>query len=264
VGGGAAGMEAALVAAERGHQVVLFAKDGKLGGHLVVASGPSFKGDMKRYCDYMLRRIESSGVDVRLGTAATREKVEAERPDEVIIAAGAEPVWPDIPGLRAPDGSLAANVVPVSDVFASSARVGERVVVVGAGGMGLEAALKLAEEGKQVAIIDLPGGSEQDQTVNFVDMIMLLELLEGHGLRVREGVVPESVSSGVVRTVNREGQGGELAADTVVVAAKMKPRSDVIEQLSGVVDEPRVVGDCKAPRILFNAVHEGFEAALEI
>jgi pyruvate/2-oxoglutarate dehydrogenase complex dihydrolipoamide dehydrogenase (E3) component len=149
-------------------------------------------------------------------------------------------------------------------VFTGKAETGDRVVVVGDGGVACEAALVLARQGKQVAIIELPGGSAQDQTVNFVDMSMLLELLDEHGVRVRKGVALQSVASGGVRTVDGVGATGEIAADTVVLALDLRPRFEVIDQLKDLAPEVYVVGDCKAPRALFAAVHEGFEAALEI
>jgi len=130
--------------------------------------------------------------------------------------------------------------------------------------MACEAALVLARQGKQVAIIESPGGSAQDQTVNFVDMSMLLELLDERGIRVRKGVQLESVVAGGVRTIDRSGAGNELAADSVVVALDLRPRLEMVDRLRDLAQEVYVVGDCKTPRALFAAVHEGFEAALEI
>ena len=130
--------------------------------------------------------------------------------------------------------------------------------------MGQEAALHLARQGKQVAIIEIPGGSAQDQTVNFVDVMVLEDQLEELGIRVRKGVILEQVLDGKVVVRDGNGQTQDLPADAIVVAANRRARADVVEKLMGSAPEVHVVGDCKAPRILFNAVHEGFEAALEI
>ncbi|HEY5527950.1 MAG TPA: FAD-dependent oxidoreductase, partial [Thermoleophilia bacterium] len=198
VGGGPAGMEAALIAVSRGHEVTLFEKEERLGGNLAVASAPAFKNDMKRFLDYLVRHVERSGIKVKLGAAATVESVRKEKPDELVLAVGAEPVWPDIPGVRPTAAAGHMPTIWAGDVFAGREIPGEQVVVVGDGGMACEAALVLAQQGKKVAIVEMPGGSGQDQTVNFVDMMMLLEMLEGHGIRVRQGVVLEAILDGKV------------------------------------------------------------------
>ena len=258
VGGGPAGMEAALVASWRGHEVTLLEKEAQCGGNLSVACAPDFKDDMKRYRDHLLDKIVQSEATLATWLDAERGFVEAHEPDALVLAVGAQPAWPDIPGVDP------ASCVWAGDVFTGKAETGGRVVVVGDGGVACEAALVLALQGKQVAIIELPGGSEQDQTVNFVDMSMLLELLDEQGIRVRKGVVLESVADGVVRTVDQVGAAGEIATDTVVLALNLRPRLELIDQLKDLAPEVHVVGDCKAPRALFAAVHEGFEAALEI
>lgn len=258
VGGGPAGMEAAMVAASRGHDVTLFEKEDQLGGNLLTSSGPAFKGDWKTYLEYLLRQMDKSGVKVRLGTEATAGLVAAEAPDEVVVAVGAEPAWPDLPGVRSP------NVLWAGDVMRGQQAAGHRIVVAGAGGMGLEAALHLAQQGKQVAIVELPGGSEADHTVNFVDVMVLEDQLEDFGVRVLTGVVLEKILYGKVAARDAAGEEQELAAESVVLAPNLRSRRAVVQKFVGVADEVHIVGDCRAPRILFDAIHEGFEAALEM
>ena len=258
VGGGPAGMEAALIAASRGHEVTLFEREARLGGNLWISSGPHFKDDWKRFLEHLLRELEHSSVRVELGMDATAELVNAEAPEHVVVAVGAEPAWPDVPGLAG------ANVVWAGDVMGGTFVHGGPVVVVGDGGMGREAALHLAGQGKHVTIIEMPGGSAQDQTVNFVNAMVLEDQLEACGVRAPKGVVLESVLDSKV--VGRDASGREviLPGNAVVVAPNLRARSAVVEGLMRVNAEIHVVGDCKDPRILFNAVHEGFEAALEI
>ncbi len=258
VGGGPAGMEAAVIAGSRGHQVTLFEKEDRLGGNLLASSGPAFKDDWKRFLEYLLRELKKWDVEVRLGTEATAELLRVEAADELIVAVGAEPELPDVPGITG------SNVLLAGDVMSGRDAPGTRVVVVGAGGMAQEAALHLARQGKQVAIVEIPGGSAQDQTVNFVDAMVLEDQLEEYGIRVRKGVVLEEVLAGKVVVRDANGHFQELSADAVVVAANLRARTGVVEKLMDAAPEVHVVGDCKAPRILFNAVHEGFEAALEI
>jgi 2,4-dienoyl-CoA reductase-like NADH-dependent reductase (Old Yellow Enzyme family)/NADPH-dependent 2,4-dienoyl-CoA reductase/sulfur reductase-like enzyme len=257
VGGGPAGMEAAMVAASRGHYVTLFEKEDRLGGNLLAAAGPEFKADWKRYVDYILRQVAASGVDVRLGVAATAEVVMAETPDEVIVAVGAEPVLPDVPGIDRPNVFLAA------DVLKGAAVPGKNVVVAGDGGMGMETALHLARHGKQVSIVELPGGSAGDQTVNFVDVVVLQDYLDEYGVRPRKGQVLGEILDGKIVVDEAHGQ-AELQADAVVLAPVLRARSEAVEALLHTAQEVHVVGDCREPRILFNAIHEAFEAAVEI
>ena len=258
VGGGPAGMEAALVASSRGHSVVLFEKEDRLGGNLLAAAGPDFKADWKRYVEYVMRQMAASSVDVRLGTAGTAEAIRALAPDEVIVAVGAEPLMPNAAGADA------AGVFLAADVMKGAAVPGEDVVVAGDGGMGMEAALQLARQGKRVALVELPGGSAGDLTVNFVDVVVLQDYLDEYGIRPRKGQVLKAVKDGKAVVSDESGQDVELPADAVVLAPVLRARTDIVDSLLGTAEEVRVVGDCREPRILFNAVHEAFEAALEI
>jgi len=258
VGGGPAGMEAAAVAAVRGHDVVLFEKGEQLGGNLLLASGPSFKDDWKLFLRYLSRQVEKSGVVVRLGTEATPKSVAAEHPDEVVVAVGAKPVWPDVPGSRDP------HVFWAGDVLGGQPIKSETVVVAGAGGMGKEAALHLAQQSKKVEVIELPGGSEADQTANFINVIVLDDYLEEADAKVHTNLVLQKITKGDVTVYGGDGEEQVLPADAVVLAPPLASRTAAADAFSGIADEVHVIGDCKAPRILYNAIHEGFEAAIAI
>jgi NADPH-dependent 2,4-dienoyl-CoA reductase/sulfur reductase-like enzyme len=262
VGGGPAGLEAAVVASSRGHEVALFEKDAQLGGNLRVASTPDFKSDMRRFLEFLVRQIEKSGAVVRLGVEATAERVEAERPDELIVAVGAEPVELEVSGAERDD--VRGMLVPAEAVFTGQASAGRRVVVAGCGGIGLEAALALGRQGRQVEVVEVPGGSAQDQTVNVVDHRLLLPLLEELGIVPRPEWTIQGIAPGLVTVMGEADQKREIPADTVVVAAARRPRREVVDALRPSVEQVYVVGDCKAPRILYDAVHEGFDAALEL
>ena len=262
VGGGPAGMEAAIIASSRGHDVVLYEKEPQLGGNLAVAAAPDFKFDMKRYLDYLVRQVESSGAVVKLGTEATPELVGAESPDELILAVGAEAVALEVPGCERDD--VRAMLVPAAEVFTGRAKTGERVVVAGCGGIGLEAALALGRQGKKVEVVEAPGGSAQDNTVNNVDHLLIIPMLAELGIEPRMDRTLESVAPGSVTVVGEDGQREKIQVDTVVVAGSRRPRLEMVDALLPLVDDAYVVGDCKAPRILYDAVHEGFDAGLEL
>ncbi len=258
VGGGAAGMEAAIVASSRGHDVVLFEKEPLLGGNLAVSSAPAFKGDMKRFLGYLLRQLSKSNVKVKLGTEATPDLVLAESPDELILAVGAEPLGLELPG------SDAVDMVWAAEVFTGKAATGQRVVVAGDRGIGLESALVLARDGKHVEIVEVPGGSAQDETVSIVDFRLLVELLQEQGIKPRTGWVLDHIGVGSVEVRAENGARDEIAMDTLVLATNRRPRFETVNALKDLASEFHVVGDCKAPRILYDAIHEGFEAALEL
>ena len=124
--------------------------------------------------------------------------------------------------------------------------------------------MALAREGMQVTIVGIPGGSERDQTVNFLDVMALDDCLAERAVDLNSAFVLDEVHKD--RVVTR-GPGGEplmLPADAVVVATDLSARADLVKRLSDVAEDVRVVGDCRSPRILYHGVHEGFEAAIEI
>lgn len=256
VGGGPAGMQAAITAAERGHRVVLFEKARRLGGNLYVASRPMFKDEMKRFLDYMVRRVYSLPIEVRTGVVADAPAVEQEGADLVVVAAGAEPAWPDIPGLRD------SGAVWAGDVFAGHADVGETVIVAGGGGIGCECALHLAQQGKKVVVAEML--SEAALDFNFVNRGMLLQLLQEQGVQILTGARVVAARAGTVTVEVSEGVRRDICGDTVVLAMGMHPRSDLVVDLWAAAPCVTAVGDCVKPRLLIDAVREGFHATAEL
>ena len=253
VGGGPAGMEAALVAAERGHAVVLFEEEDKLGGNLKAFSGLPFKLDAKRLLDYMTKQVRDSAIDVRLGAHADAAAVKAEAPDELVIAVGAEPFWPSIPGLSKDRAVWAGEVT-------AGAPTGQRVVILGGGTTGCETALFLAGQGKQVTIVETK--SELAADFNPCNRTMLLEFLGRDKVDIRLDTTVEAVKDGAVTVVGADGERTEILADTIVQALGVKPRGKTAEELKGLAPEVHVVGDVLRPRILYDSIHEAFDAAM--
>jgi 2,4-dienoyl-CoA reductase-like NADH-dependent reductase (Old Yellow Enzyme family)/thioredoxin reductase len=256
VGGGPAGMQAAVTAAERGHEVVLFERGSRLGGNLYFASRPDFKDEMKRFQDYLVRRVTALPIDVRLGVAAEAALVEREAAGVVIVAAGAEPLRPNIPGLRDSKAAWAG------DVFADLVEVGDRVVIAGGGGIGCECALHLARQGKKVTVAEMLGEAALD--FNFINRGLLLDLLSQEGVEIRTGACVVAISDGGIVVQDALGGRTEIGADTVVLALGMKPRSAVLDALKGTAPRVVAVGDCVKPRLIMDAVREGFHAVAEL
>jgi NADPH-dependent 2,4-dienoyl-CoA reductase/sulfur reductase-like enzyme len=150
IGGGPAGMQAALTASLRGHEVILYEKSGKLGGNLILAGALEIKADMKRYTEWLVDQTRKAPrITLRHNTEATAEKVTSDKPDVVIVAVGADPISADFPGATRP------NVVWVGNVDLGTAKAGQNVVIIGGGFTGSETALQLAKDGKKVTVIDV-------------------------------------------------------------------------------------------------------------
>jgi thioredoxin reductase len=258
VGGGPAGMEAALIASSRGHEVTLFEKEGTLGGALRYAAAPGFKADMREFLDWLIRKTSQSPAEIRLGTKATNAAVEALQPDVLILAAGAEPLIPDIPGIRGP------NVVCAGDVDTGESETGRTVVVAGAGLTGCETALHLAQQGKKVVLIDMLAEDEIAKDASLAGRVVLLDLLRQHGVEFRTEVSLTEITSTSAAVTNRSGEWIEIPADSVVLALGMKPLSEEVRSFQGSAPESYTIGDCRTPREIRSAIHEGFNVTADL
>jgi 2,4-dienoyl-CoA reductase-like NADH-dependent reductase (Old Yellow Enzyme family)/thioredoxin reductase len=260
VGGGPAGMEAARWAAQRGHDVVLFEKDAHLGGALVMAAAAPFKADMKTYLDWAVRStVNTPHVSVRLSTEGTPERIRSENPDVLIIAVGSEPIIPDIPGVER------ANVVWAGDAELGKVEVGDRVVVAGAGLTGSETALRLAQQGKEVTVIDVLPLKEIDTESPFVSVISLRDMMDELNIDIKTEVSLDAISEAGAVILDKEGGRTEIPCDTVVLSLGVKPLTKVIEELDDLAPEIYRAGDCSKERgNLYHAVLQGFFAAMNI
>ena len=258
VGGGPGGMEAALIASSRGHQVTLYEKEKELGGALRIAASPSFKADMKRYLDWLIKKTQQAPVEIKLSTEATAASLKAAKPDVLIVAVGAEPIIPDIPGAKKP------NVVIANDVDTGKAKTGETVVVAGAGLTGCETALHVVQQGKKVTVIDIISELEIAKDATLLNKLCLMELLHQHGVEFKTGVKLEAITDKGAIVIDKNWNRSEIPADTVVLAMGVKSRYETVKALQGLAREVYVVGDCSSPRNLMAAIHDAFNIAAEI
>ncbi len=260
VGGGPAGMQAARTATERGHEVTLYEKEERLGGNLIPASALDFKHDVRDYMNWAIRQTEKSGAKIVLGTEATAELIEAEKPDALIIAAGAAPFVPPVKGIDAP------HVMWAPEADMGLKEVGRNVVVLGAGVVGYESAVALAEKGHDVTIIEL-----QSSAIGLVSAgaarFTLIDMAEKAGVKVRFNMRLDEVGENSIGCFDTAyGEAVELPCDSLLLAAGLRPRRSVVEQLRHCIPEPDVyiVGDARSPQSIATAVNQAFGAAAEI
>ncbi len=260
VGGGPAGMEAAKRAADQGHEVVLFEKTPSLGGTLSAASAAPFKTDMKKYLDWAIRTtMKTPRIKVRLSTEATPETIKAEDPGVLIIAVGSVPIIPDIPGIDR------NNVFLAIDIETNKEKVGDNVVVAGAGLSGSETALHLAHQGKRVTLIDMLSVKEIDALLPSINAMTLRTMLRESDVATVTEVKPQSITETGVTVMDKKGKRLEIPCDTFVLAFGLTPNTKAIEPFINLAPDVYRVGDCNNPRgNLYSAVSEGFFAAMDI
>jgi 2,4-dienoyl-CoA reductase-like NADH-dependent reductase (Old Yellow Enzyme family)/thioredoxin reductase len=255
IGGGPAGMQAALTASSRGHEVILYEKTGKLGGNLILAGALEIKADMKRYTEWLVHQTENApGVTINLNTEATAEKVASDKADAVIVAVGADPVTADFPGADR------KNVFWVGDVNIGNAKVGENVLVIGGGFTGSETALQLAKDGKKVIVVDML----DLLTLQYDWPRGLAEQLEEYGVHFLTEVKTEQITDKGVTVVDNKWKRSTIAVDTVILSLGFKPRTAVVNQFKSLAADVYIIGDCQKAGTVKEAVHDGFNVAVEI
>lgn len=260
VGGGPAGLEAARTASKKGHQVVLFEQQEVLGGTLRMAAAAPFKADMKKYLDWSIRMAETDpNIQIHTGTRATAALIEAEKPDALLLALGAEPILPVYSGAKA------GMVVWAGDVDLGIAKTGERVVIVGAGFTGLETALVLAGEGKAVTVIDMIPEERIGADGIEISMIALKKLLAEAGVRFICRVTLQDVRDNGAIISHEDGSVQTLPCDTVVLSLGVRRNGAALEAFEGLAEVTRLIGDCASERgsTLYNAVRTAYDAVLE-
>lgn len=256
VGGGPGGMEAATSLAIRGHKVTLYEKTGQLGGQLVLAMAvPGKKESFGNLINYYENEIRRLGVKLKLGVDVDAALVEKENPEAVIVATGAIPSSPDIPGINGP------NVVMSHDVLAGKAFLGKRVVIIGGSLTGCETALLLAKDGKEVAV--LRRGPVMAAESGWSMRRLLMEELRSLDVKLFTRVEYKSVSLEGVNIIQNS-QESLLPADTIVVATGLKSANNLADQLQDKVKSAFVIGDCREPRNAADAIEEGRMAAVSI
>jgi 2,4-dienoyl-CoA reductase (NADPH2) len=274
VGGGPAGMEAARVAALRGHEVTLYERDHRLGGLLPMAA--MVKGieieDLPALSRYLQGQIVKAGVKIRLGQEFHPSIIDEARPDVVILAMGGVPALPDIPGING------HNVISGADLHRRLKRylrflgpkvlrwltkfwmpLGKRVIVIGGTIHGCELAEFLVKRGRKVTIVDTAAELGEDLVEN--TRTRLLWWFRKKGVPLLTGVKYEEITDKGLTVTNEAGQRQTIEADTIIPAVPLTPNTELLKILEGKVPEIYTIGDGREPRLIIDAIADGSRIA---
>ena len=256
IGGGIAGMAAAVTAARRGHDVHLFEKDDVLGGQLRLAYLPPNREELEQALIYFRREIVRSGVHVVCSHSATLDDVARLSPNHIIVATGAESRVPDIPGNDLP------HVVMGWQIIAGRIDGGQNCAVVGGGLVGMEVADYLAHRGRKVVII---ARSELLTKAVHADRVYFLDRIAELGIEVRTHTSIVAITPTMVEIAGRDGRRETLdGVDSVIFCAGYEPRSSTAALFGPLGIPVHMVGDVLGSRKFFQAVEEGTLASLAL
>ena len=255
IGGGPAGMKAAVTAYDRGHSVTIFEKSGSLGGALKFSDYVSFKYPLKGYKDFLIRQVEKRNIAVKLNTTAEPEALKSQGYDAVFAAIGAEPIKPPIQGIDT------ANVIMATDCYGKEGQLGDTVVVIGGGQVGCETALHLAKHGKKVALLEMQEVIAPDASTTHRDELMH-EFSKEPNLTIITGGRCTSLSETCVTYTDSEGNSKQLDTDSIIIAVGMKPLNP--DRFMGLSDSFTAIGDCAKVGTVETAVRNGFYSAVTL
>ncbi len=247
-------LEAARVAALKGHHVTLYEKSDRLGGTLVAAAEPSFKNRIRWFTQWQIRQLKELKVNVVFNKTITADSEELKEADNIIIAIGGEPLKLRIPGL---DGD---NVLPVVDYHLNPEKLkGQKILVMGGGASGCDCALELAMEGKDVTLVEMQDAVAK-KMVSYTRDPLLYALKENHVNILCNTRVMEVNEKGA--SVDQNGEKEFLDADMIIDAFGVKPkRKDADAIFNKYGNMCAIIGDCEHTAQIGEAVRGGYFAA---
>ncbi|MDP4085955.1 MAG: FAD-dependent oxidoreductase [Bacillota bacterium] len=258
IGGGVAGMEAARVSALRGHEVTIYEKGNRLGGVVIPGGMPSFKKDDHALIRWYEQELAQQQVKVVFNTEVTKKFVLEEKADTVIVATGSKPILLNLPGKEK------NKVVTAEEVLLNQEQTGNSIVVVGGGLVGCEAALWLAQKGKQVTVIeassDICGGPHG---IPFMNYDMLKDLLAYHNVEIMKNSLVSEVTTEGVLVKTKEGT-VSVNADTIILSIGYTSVNSLYKQIEFDVEELYLLGDAKRVKNIMYAIWDAYEVARQL
>lgn len=255
VGGGPAGMEAAITAAQRGHKVILAEAKDRLGGNLHAAGAAYFKKEYRELACVLEHRVQKAGVEVRLNTRVTPEYIKQLDPDAIFVAIGSSELRPPIPGL----GS--ENVIMAIDAELHPEKLGKRIVVMGGGLVGIEGAINWAHEGHEVTVVEMKDTMAAECNSFYRGGLMARAQ---SAARLLCSTKVTAVTEKGVEVVREDGRKELLECDSVVCALGFRVQYSVVDELADLVDENYIIGDCEKVGKVLDAIQTGYYSALRV
>jgi 2,4-dienoyl-CoA reductase-like NADH-dependent reductase (Old Yellow Enzyme family)/thioredoxin reductase len=252
IGGGIAGMQAAVTAAKRGHSVALYEKSDRLGGILLCEEDVPFKKHLAAYIARQIHRLNEAGVKIHLGRAMTPEKAEALKADVLIAAIGSETAMPPIPGLEL--------AVPVTEAYTHPEKLDQKVLILGGGLAGMELAIYLNALGKEAEIVE---AADLNFGTNTCHSSAVLEQFKKRGITARTQTTAERIETGKVFCRTADGA-LTLEAGTIVNALGRKPLQKEASAYALCAPVFYPIGDCLAAKTVYEANRLGFNVAMDI
>jgi pyruvate/2-oxoglutarate dehydrogenase complex dihydrolipoamide dehydrogenase (E3) component len=256
-GGGPGGMQAAITSAQRGHQVILCEKSSALGGALKYERNIPFKADVYNLIGSKELELRNAGVEVRLNTPVTKDYVEKEAPDVLVVAIGAVPIKPSL------DESGGPRVIMAEEGADRLDSVGNKVAILGGGLVGCELAIFLADKGRTVTIAEMTDTLAANSN-SMQQRIVLQKLHEYNNIIVKTGYRGSRVTEKGLVCVDKAGNEVLLEADTVIYALGQRSLYKEAERLLDSAPEVVLVGDCIKPGNIRDAIFRGYHAGLDI
>jgi len=256
VGGGIAGLEAARVCALRGHRVHLFERNELLGGILRFGGTPAFKQDLRLFLDHKIREVKRlENIDIHMWTTVDSETVRRHRPDVLFLATGSRFRTPEEAGIACDPGAV---FLTAEEVYRADPPATDRVVIVGGGSVGCEVGLWLAQKGNGVTIVEQASAAAVD--LFEANRQMLLELLADAGVRLLLNTNVLRIASDGVTVEGPDGR-TVIPAERVVSALGGVPVDDLLPLVRDAAETVHVIGDCRSPRKIKDAIWEAFKLA---
>jgi len=277
VGGGPAGMQVATIAALKGHEITLHAREHTLGGLLPIAAlvKELESEDLSALIAYFKSELARLGIRIRLGKEVSVSEVETMRPDVIIVAVGGLPTLPEIPGINGfkvvSNAELHKKLRAYLRLFGPRMLrwltklwmpLGKKVVIIGGGMQGCQLAEFLIKRGREVSIVEM--SETLGAGINIYQRVFLLKRLADEGVTVWAGVTYEEITDKGLSIITKEGNKCTIAADTIVPALPATCNTELVKMLEDKFPEIYAVGDCRKPGLIADAITDGARVGMHL